>query len=137
MSTSTAFRHHGSVSNSRLWTGEIVCFIPALLLLADGVMKMLQAPLMVKMMRDLGYPDHVVVPLGAVLSGCVALYLIRQTAPIGAILLTGYLGGAIATHVRMGQGPVEIMIPAAVAIVLWIGLVLCRPNLSREILAKS
>ena len=134
MSMSTNISHHGAVSNTRLWAGEILCFVPAALLFADGVMKIMRVPMMSKMLQDLGYPDQVLMPLGVVLCACVLLYLIKQTAPIGAILLTGYLGGAIASHVRMGQGPVEIVIPAAVAIVLWTGLVLCRPNLSREVL---
>ena len=136
MSMSTNVPHHVAVSNTRHWAGEIFCFVPAALLFADGVMKVVRVPMMVKMLQDLGYPDQVLMPLGAVLCGCVLLYLIKQTAPIGAILLTGYLGGAIASHVRMGQGPMEILIPAAIAIVLWTGLVLCRPNLSREVLPR-
>lgn len=137
MSTSTTLRRHGPASNARRWVSETLCYVPALLLLADSIMKMVKVPMMAKMLQDLGYPEYVLAPLGVVLGVCVLLYLIPQTAAVGAILLSGYLGGAVASHVRMGQGPVEILVPVAVAVLLWTGLVLCRPSLSREVVPGS
>jgi hypothetical protein len=73
---------------------------------------------------ELGYAEAVVLHLGVVLVACTILYLIPQTAVLGAILLTGYLGGAVATHVRAGQGPFEILFPVVLGALLWGGLVL-------------
>lgn len=72
----------------------------------------------------LGYPERVIVPLGIVLLTSTLIYLIPRTAILGAILLTGYLGGAVATHVRAGQGWFEILFPVVLGILLWGGLML-------------
>ena len=65
---------------------------------------------------DLGYTEAVILPLGILLLACTILYLIPRTAMLGAILLTGYLGGAVATHVRAGHGPFEILFPSCSAL---------------------
>ena len=74
-----------------------------------------------------------IVPLGIVLLTCTILYLVPRTAVLGAILLTGYLGGAVATHVRAGQGLFEILFPVVFGALLWGGLVL-RDERLRELL---
>ena len=63
-----------------------------------------------------------ILPLGVVLLACTILYLIPRTAVLGAILLTGYLGGAVATHVRVGHGPFAIVFPVVLGVLLWGGL---------------
>src|SRR5204863_7155174 len=93
-------------------------------LLFDGAMKLAKPEPVVKGTVELGYPENVIVPLGVVLLICTILYLIPRTAVLGAILLTGYLGGAVATHVRAGQGPFEIVFPVVFGALLWGGLVL-------------
>ena len=112
------------VSNKMLWAGRITSALPALFLLADGVMKLVKPEPVVKATVELGYAESVILPLGVVLLACTILYLIPRTAVLGAILLTGYLGGAVATHVRAGQGPFEILFPVVFGALLWGGLVL-------------
>ncbi len=103
-------------------TGWIVGGVPALLLLLDGAMKLPKPEFVVKATTDLGYPESTIVPLGVTVLICAFLYLIPRTAVLGAILLTGYLGGAVASHVRHEDGPGGIAIPVLVGILLWCGL---------------
>ena len=112
------------VSKKRLWAGRIMSVLPALFLLVDGAMKLVKPEVVVKATVELGYGEAVILPLGVVLLACTILYLIPRTAVLGAILLTGYLGGAVATHVRAGQGQFEILFPVVVGALLWGGLVL-------------
>ncbi|HEX7150184.1 MAG TPA: DoxX family protein [Thermoanaerobaculia bacterium] len=112
-------------SKKLIWTGRILSFIPILFLLLDGIMKLV-LPLPVREgMPQLGWPVELAVPLGIVLLACTLFYMIPRTAVFGAILLTGYLGGAIATHVRIGN-PLfsHVLFPVYVALLLWGGLYL-------------
>ena len=113
-----------SVSKTRLWAGRIMSALPALFLLVDGAMKLVKPEIVVTKTTELGYAESVILPLGVVLLVCTILYLIPRTAVLGAILLTGYLGGAVATHVRAGQGLFEILFPVVFGALLWGGLVL-------------
>jgi len=88
-------------------------------------MKVMKAPVAVEGSVQLGYPEKVVVAIGVVLLVCTLLYVIPQTSILGAILLTGYLGGAIATHVRVGN-PLftHVLFPVYVGVMVWGGLFL-------------
>src|ERR1700694_3819942 len=88
-------------SKAMFWTGWILSILPSLLLLFSGTMKLVKSPDVVEGFEHLGYPEHLALVLGIVEVGCTLVYLIPRTAVLGAILLTGYLGGAIATHVRV------------------------------------
>jgi hypothetical protein len=121
--------HTPPVSKAMLWTGRVVGGLPALLLLVDGVMKLVKPEFVVTESAKIGFAEHVLVPLGIVLTVSAILYLVPQTAVLGAILLTGYLGGAVATHVRSGDGLVQILFPAFFGALLWLGLVLRDPQL--------
>ena len=112
------------VSKGMLWGGRIMSALPALFLLVDGAMKLMKPEVVVKTTVELGYGEAVILPLGVVLLACTILYVVPRTAVLGAILLTGYLGGAVATHVRAGQGPFEILFPVLFGALLWGGLVL-------------
>lgn len=114
----------GSVPKARFWAGWVVGGLPALFLLLDGAMKLPKPEFVVKPTVELGYSEDVIVPLGAVLLVSTLLYLVPRTAVVGAILLTGYLGGAVATHVRAGHGPFEVFFPVVFGVLLWTGLVL-------------
>ena len=92
-----------SVSKAARWTGWVLSMLPALFLFVDGAMKLVKPAAVVDATVQLGYPESVILPLGVVLLVCTVLYLIPRTAVLGAILLTGYLGGAVATHVRLGD----------------------------------
>ena len=83
------------ISRKMLWAGRIVSALPVLFLLMDGVMKLFRPPIVVETTVQLGYPATVILPLGIVLLACTVLYVIPRTAVLGAILLTGYLGGAV------------------------------------------
>jgi hypothetical protein len=110
------------VSTKKLWAGIVISALPALFLLFDGVMKLVKPPIVVETTVQLGYPESVILGLGIVLTVCTVIYVIPRTAVLGAILLTGYLGGAVATHVRAGGGPFPILFPAIVGALLWGGL---------------
>src|SRR5438105_15835600 len=85
-----------------LWTSRVLSAIPVLMLALSGVMKVLHAPQVVTGWRDqFGYPLWEMVPIGTVEILCAVIYAIPRTSVLGAILVTGYFGGAIATHVRV------------------------------------
>jgi hypothetical protein len=112
------------VSAAALWTGRVLSALPALFLLFDAAMKLVKPAFVVEATVQLGYPEGVIVPLGVVLLASTALYLVPGTSVLGAFLLTGYLGGAVATHVRVGHGPFEILFPVLFGALLWTGLAL-------------
>jgi hypothetical protein len=113
------------LSKGRLWTGRTMSALPALFLLVDAVGKLVKPAPVVEGTIQLGYPESVLLGLGIVLLTCTVLYVIPRTAVLGAILLTGYLGGAVATHVRVGS-PLfsHILFPVYVAVLIWGGLYL-------------
>jgi hypothetical protein len=109
-------------SKKALWSGRILSGWLVLFLLFDGVVKVLKlAPAMEGTAR-LGYPSSLVVPIGIVELLCVAAYVIPRTSILGAILLTGYLGGATATQVRL-EDP-WFFFPVVVGVLVWAGLLL-------------
>jgi len=114
-----------ALSTGAVWTGRVLSTIISLLLGFDATMKLLQIAPVVKASAQLGYSAHAVFGIGVVLAACVALYAIPRSALLGALLLTGYLGGAIATHVRAGN-PLftHVLFPIYVATIVWAGLVL-------------
>ena len=117
----------------RRWTGRIVGGLPALFLLVDAGMKFAKPAVVVEATTKLGFSEGVILPLGAVLLASTILYLIPRTAVLGAVLLTGYLGGAVATHVFARHGAFEIVFPVVFGILLWTGLALRRENLRAAI----
>ena len=108
-----------------LWTGRALGGLFVAFMLMDATMKVLALPAAIAGTTSLGYPAHVIVPLGVVQLVCLALYVVPRTALLGAVLWTGYLGGAVATHVRVGS-PLfsHVLFPLYVAALLWGSLVL-------------
>src|SRR5260370_25683411 len=86
-----------------MWTGRILSGVAVLFLLFDAVIKFFSIRPVLEAFAKLGYPIGLAIPIGIVLLLCVFIYMIPQTSVLGAILLTGYLGGAVATHVRVGD----------------------------------
>jgi DoxX-like family len=113
-----------AVPRRTFWAGRVVSALPALFLLVDAVMKLVKPAPVVEATLALGYPESVILGLGIVLLACTLLYLIPRTAVLGAILLTGYLGGAVATHVRVGDGTLSVVFPVILGAFLWAGLYL-------------
>jgi DoxX-like protein len=112
------------LSKKRLWAGRIISGLPALFLLVDGAMKLVKPAPVVEATVRLGYSENVILPIGIVLLVCTVLYLTPRTSVLGAILLTGYLGGAVATHVRAGEGSFPILFPVVFGALIWLGLYL-------------
>lgn len=111
-----------AVPRPLFWVGWVITALPVLMLLMSGGMNLAAPPDMVKSFtEDFGYPQSVLLPLGIVELTCVVLYLIPQTAVLGAILLTGYLGGATATHVRVSEA---FFAPIIAGGLVWLGLLL-------------
>ena len=107
------------------WMGRILTAIPVAFLLFDGAIKLAGVKAVVDTMPQLGWPVSLAAPLGVILLTCVVLYALPHTAVLGAILLTGYLGGAVATHLRIGN-PLysHILFPAYLGAMIWGGLFL-------------
>lgn len=108
-------------SQALIWTGRVLSTLPVLMLLMSAGMKFAKPPEVVEGFGKLGYSVDLAVPLGIAELACTIIYVVPQTAVLGAILLTGYLGGATATHVRVGDpwfGPVIF------GVILWLGLYL-------------
>ena len=128
MATTTEAIHldmrNQAISNRALWAGRIISTLPALFLFIDGIMKLVKPRVVVEATAQLGYPESVIVGIGIVLLACTILYLIPRTAIFGAILLTGYLGGAVATHVRISGPLFNIVFPVILGAMLWGGLYL-------------
>lgn len=112
-----------SISKTALWTGRVLSTLAVLFLAFDCAIKLMQIPQAIEGTTQLGYPASVIFPLGIIQLICLVIYVIPQTSVLGAILWTGYLGGAIATHVRL-ENPLftHILFPVYVALLLWGGL---------------
>jgi hypothetical protein len=108
-----------------IWTGRVLSGLAVLFLLFDSTGKLLEVQPVIDGTRQLGYPRDIVFTLGVILLSCVVVYLVPRTAVLGAILLTGYLGGAVASQARV-ENPLfsHILFPTYVAILIWGGLVL-------------
>ena len=106
-------------------TGRVLSGLAVGFLIFDSVGKLLRVQPVVEGTAGLGYPVSVIFPLGVTLLTCVLVYLVPRTAVFGAVLLTGYLGGAVATHVRVGS-PLfsHVLFPTYVAALVWGGLLL-------------
>jgi DoxX-like family len=109
------------VSKPVLWTGRVISALPVLMLLMSGVTKLIPG-FVAEGFTHLGYPASLALWLGIVEIACTVIYVIPQTSVLGAILLTGYLGGATATHVRMEEA--AFIMPIILGILVWGGLYL-------------
>ena len=110
------------ISKKLLWTGHIVSGLAALFFLMDGVMKLFKPAVVVEATRQLGYPETDIVGIGILLLTCTLLYLFPRTSILGAILLTGYMGGAVASQVRVGAGWFNVAFAVVLGVLVWTGL---------------
>jgi hypothetical protein len=110
--------------------GRFLSGFAVLFLLFDGAAKLLRVQAVLDATAQLGYPAEVAPWLGIILLACVATYVIPRTSVLGALLLTGYLGGAVATHVRIGSPlATHMLFPIYIATLIWGGLLLRQPAL--------
>ncbi len=105
-----------------VWAGRIIGALPVVAMVMSSAMKLARQPQVIELFAGkLGYPESALAALAVVELSCTVLYAIPRTAVLGAILMTGYLGGAVATHVRVGD---VFAIPLALGILAWVGLYL-------------
>ena len=104
--------------------GWVLGALPALAIIAGGVTDILKLDFVVREITKAGYPEYIIRPLGVVVVLSGLLYLIPQTAVLGAILLTGYMGGAVCHHVHAGDPLGQMLFPTVFAALLWLGLLL-------------
>ena len=110
-----------STPKAMRWAGWILSVLPVPLLIMSGMGKIQQSPEVVEGFAHLDFPLRLAIVLAVLEFGSLILYLIPQTAVLGAILLTGYLGGACATHLRIGETG-KCWVPVVLGVVLWLGL---------------
>lgn len=114
-------------NKAMLWTGRVITALMGFAFVASGVMKLLASgPEFEESMAQIGMPVSIVVPLAILELTCVVIYLIPRTSMIGAILLTGYMGGAICTHWRVGD---VFVVQIVIGVLVWLGLYLREPRL--------
>jgi DoxX-like family len=119
----------GPVSKGRLWTGRIISGLVVLFLLFDSITKVMKVRAVMEASTQLGYPANTIFTIGIILFVCTAFYIIPQTAVLGAILLTGYLGGAVAANLRIGSAMFNTFFPIVFAALAWVGIFLRESRL--------
>jgi hypothetical protein len=144
MDTKTAQAYRGSavpadaptvaVSKKKLWTGRVMSGLAILFLIFDGVTKVIKVPAVLQASAQLEYPVRLIPVIGTILLVCTLLYAIPRTSILGALLLTGYLGGAVASQLRIGS-PLfgYTLFPVYFAVLVWGGLYL-RENRLRALI---
>lgn len=135
--TQSAITQAATVSTAALWAGRIVTVLVLAFLAFDGVAKILKIAAVMKASEQLGLSPEMTVGIGIVLLACSAIYAVPQTAVLGAILLTAYLGGATAIHVRASSGAFPVVFSIAFGVLVWVGLVLREPRLLWTILLRQ
>lgn len=119
-------RTKSGASKYMIWAGYVMSALPVLMLLFSAAMKFARPAPVVEGFAHLGYPESLALPLGLIELTYTILYVFPRTAVLGAILLTGYLGGAVATHVRIGE---PFIMPAVLGVLVWGGLFLRDPRI--------
>jgi len=121
-------------SKKRLWAGRIISTLVVLFLLFDAVAKLMRIAPVLQAFARLGYPERLAVPIGILLLACTTVYVIPRTSVLGAILLSAYLGGATATHVRAGK---PFYFPIVFGVLVWAGLFLRDDRLGELVPLRS
>jgi uncharacterized membrane protein YphA (DoxX/SURF4 family) len=115
----------GGGSKTMLWVGRVISALIVLSLIGSAVFKLMQPAQITEEFSRLGWPVNLAAAVGITELTCAILYAIPQTAVLGAILVTGYLGGAIATHVRIEE---QFIPPLVMGVLAWVGLYLREPR---------
>jgi hypothetical protein len=117
-----------------VWIGRVISILTSLVFLMSGGMKLKGGAEVTQGMAHLGLPDSLILPLAIIEISCVVIYLIPKTSILGAILLTGFIGGAICSHLRVGD-PFYVQI--VIGILIWLGLYLREDRLKGLIPLRS
>ena len=137
MASTTAVTSAPNVSKGSLWTGRVISGLVVLFMLFDCITKILRLPQVVDATVKVGYPASTVLPIGITLLICVILYIIPRTSILGAVLIVGYLGGAVATNVRASQPAFNSAFAITFGVLTWLGLYLREPRLRALVPLKS
>jgi len=136
--TATAISHislsnnpEGGISKSRLWSGRVLSTLAILFMALDGGMKLFKPPFVVEATVELGFPESAIVGIGLALLISTVLYAIPRTAIFGAILMTAYLGGAVASGVRINAPLFNIVFPIVFGLIVWASLAMRNPRLQK------
>jgi hypothetical protein len=122
-------------ASASVWVGRVSSGVAIAFLLFDAAGKLLRMPAVIEWTVKLGYPESTVFPIGLALLFGVVLYAIPRTSVLGAVYLAAYLGGAVATHYRVGSPfASQVLFPVYVAALVWGGLVLRSPHIRRLLL---
>ena len=119
----------GGRSKGSLWAGRVLSGVVVLFMLFDSVTKILKAQQVIDATIRIGFPLGTIVPIGVVLLVCTTFYVIPQTSVLGAILLTGHLGGAVSANVRAGSPAFNSAFAIVFGVLVWLGLYLREPRL--------
>ena len=122
MQTSLHAASVAPISNQSRWIGRVLSGLAVAFLIFDTAIKVLNTVPAIEATTGLGYAENVVFGLGVLELVCLAVYLFPRTAILGAVLMTGYLGGAVATHVRAGSDTFSLVFPVIIGALLWGGL---------------
>jgi hypothetical protein len=119
------------ISKGRLWSGRALSTLAILFMALDGGMKLFKPPFVVQATIQLGYPESAIVGIGVALLISTLLYSMPRTAILGAILMTAYLGGAVASGVRVGAPTFNIVFPIVFGVIVWASLAMRDPRLEK------
>jgi DoxX-like family len=123
MSSITVPVHGTTQKRWMLWTGRVISLWPIFVVLASATWKLTRNPWYVQEFGRIGWPESALTGLALLQLGCIVLYAIPSTAVLGAVLLTGYLGGAIASYVRIGDFS-PVLVPLSTSVIAWAGIFL-------------
>jgi hypothetical protein len=112
-----------------LWIGRAISTLMVLFMLLDGVMKLIKPAPVVEATVQLGFQQGDIAKMGVIVLVCAILYAIPRTAVLGAILLTGWLGGAVAAKLRIDSSPLSTFSPVIFGVLVWLGILLREPRL--------
>ena len=111
------------------WAGRVLSILIVLFMLFDGISKVMKPASVVEGFTKAGWPASLVIAVGVIAVACAVLYAIPRTSIVGAILLTGYLGGATASNLRIGLPMTVVFAPVILGVLVWIALFLREPRL--------
>ena len=124
------------VSKASLWTGRIISGLVVLFMIFDGVTKVMKVQQVIDATVRIGFPVSTIVGIGITLLICVVLYVIPPTSVLGAILLTGYFGGATAANIRAGSPLFNTVFSITFGVLTWLGLYLRQRRLQALVLVR-
>ncbi len=125
------------VSKAGLWAGRILSALVVLFLVLDGVTKLMKVAPVMEAFARLGYPEGLARVIGTILLACVVVYIVPPTSILGAVLLTGYLGGAVDANLRAGDPLFETIFPVIFGVLVWAGIFLRDDRLRALIPLRS